>query len=125
MFSIRGYACPFNSVAVRPDDGVHQEIAPNALTLRRNVEFLFGSHDQNALRFASTTNDTARFFNDAYGLGFEAEFALTRKTIAIMRAAKRLELRASVNLLCIKLKIGRTKACDIVASRKPKSIMWR
>jgi Caudovirus prohead serine protease len=94
MISIRGYASSFAYVRVL-DDGTHEHIAPNAFIVR-NTDLRWGSHDDGAMRFATSADGSLQCFQDSYGLGFEADFPTTRHTLAILRAVSRLEVGASI-----------------------------
>jgi hypothetical protein len=82
---IRGYACVFGVDAMVA--GTRERVAPKAFTwLWRNIPILWGTHDPNAYVLARTGNRTASLFQDAFGLGFEAELQWTGAGVAAYRA---------------------------------------
>lgn len=67
---IRGYACPFNSIAV-VDGGIRETIAPNAISLAvGHVQLQYGDHA--GWPMAWTGDGSLRLWSDRTGLAFEA-----------------------------------------------------
>lgn len=111
---LRGYAAPYNSVAVADD--IRETIRPRAfdqmLQDRAPVVLQYASHDVDARAVATTVDGSLELFVDEIGLGFEAHLNPSPANWAVTRGIVQGRYSfASVNFTGVESEVVSTHGC--------------